>query len=32
VEWHEWKTGVFYLQEQAARKNGRGLLSDKVLV
>ena len=32
VEWHELKTGVFYLQEQAARKNGRGLLSDKVVV
>ena len=32
VEWHEWKTGVFYLQEQAARKNQRGLLSDKVVV
>jgi hypothetical protein len=32
VEWHEWKTGVFYLQEQAARKNGRGELSDKVVV
>jgi len=32
VEWHEWKTGVFYLQEQAARKNGRGVLTDKVVV
>ena len=32
VEWHELKTGVFYLQEQAARKNGRGLLTDKVVV
>jgi hypothetical protein len=32
VEWHELKTGVFYLQEQAARKNGRGILSDKVVV
>lgn len=32
VEWHEWKTGVFYLQEQSARKNGRGQLSDKVVV
>ena len=32
VEWHEWKTGVFYLQEQAGRKNGRGLLSDKAVV
>jgi hypothetical protein len=32
VEWHELKTGVFYLQEQAVRKNGRGLLTDKVVV
>lgn len=32
VEWHELKTGVFYLQEQAARKNGRGILTDKVVV
>jgi len=32
TEWHELKTGVFYLQEQAARKNGRGLLTDKVVV
>lgn len=32
VEWHECKTGVFYLQEQAARKKGRGLLTDKVVV
>ena len=32
VEWHELKTGVFYLQEQAVHKNGRGLLSDKVVV
>lgn len=32
VEWHELKTGVFYLQEQAVRKNGRGLLSDKGVV
>ena len=32
VEWHELKTGVFYLQEQAVPKNGRGLLSDKVVV
>jgi hypothetical protein len=29
VEWHELKTGVFYLQEQAVRKNDRGVLSDK---
>jgi len=32
VEWHELKTGVFYTQEQAVRKNGRGLLTDKVVV
>jgi len=32
VAWHELKTGVFYLQEQAAHKNGRGILSDKVVV
>lgn len=32
VEWHELKTGVFYLQEHAARKNQRGLLSQKAVV
>lgn len=33
VEWHEIKTGVFYRQEQAARRpSGRGVLSDKVIV
>ena len=32
VEWHELKTGVFYLHEQAARKNGRGILTDKGVV
>ena len=33
VEWHEIKTGVFYLHEQAAhRPGGRGVLSDKVIV
>jgi hypothetical protein len=33
VEWHEMKTGVFYLQEQASRSDGgRGLLSEKVIV
>jgi hypothetical protein len=33
VEWHELKTGVFYLHEQAARTpNGRGILSEKVIV
>ena len=32
VEWHELKTGVFYLQEHSARKNGRGMLSQKTVV
>lgn len=33
VEWHELKTGVFYLQEQSAQtQGGRGLLADKVIV
>ena len=32
VEWHELKTGVFYLQEHSVRKNGRGLLSQKAVV
>lgn len=32
VEWHELKTGVFYTQEQAVAKNGRGILTDKVVV
>jgi hypothetical protein len=33
VEWHEMKTGVFYLEEQAAQtQGGRGLLEDKVVV
>jgi hypothetical protein len=33
VEWHEMKTGVFYLQEQAAQtEGGRGLIADKVVV
>jgi len=33
VEWHEIKTGVFYLHEQAAqRPSGRGVLTDKVIV
>lgn len=33
VEWHEIKTGVFYLQEQLARSDkGRGTISDKVMV
>jgi hypothetical protein len=32
VEWHELKTGVFYLQEHAARKNQRGMLSQKAVI
>ncbi len=32
VEWHELKTGVFYLQEHAAHKNDRGMLSQKAVV
>jgi len=32
VEWHELKTGVFYLQEHRARKKGRGMLSQKAVV
>jgi len=33
VEWHEIKTGVFYLQEQAAHTQaGRGMIADKRLV
>ena len=33
VEWHEWKTGLFYRHEQAARtQGGRGLLSGKTVV
>ena len=33
VEWHEMKTGVFYLHEQAARtETGRGILAEKTLV
>jgi hypothetical protein len=32
VEWHELKTGVFYLQEHAARKNRRGILTQKAVV
>ena len=33
VDWHEMKTGVFYLQEQSARTEaGRGLIEDKVIV
>lgn len=33
VEWHEWKTGVFYRQDQAGRTaGGRGVLTEKVVV
>jgi len=33
VEWHELKTGVFYLHEQSAQtQGGRGLLEDKVVI
>jgi hypothetical protein len=33
VEWHEWKTGVYYRQEQAGHSaGGRGVLAEKVVV
>lgn len=33
VQWHELKTGLFYLQEQSAQSQaGRGLLSDKRII
>jgi len=33
VEWHEVKTGVFYLHDQAGRtEGGRGVLTEKVVV
>ena len=33
VEWHEMKTGIFYLHEQAAPSAaGRGMLADKAMV
>jgi hypothetical protein len=33
VEWHELKTGVFYLQEQAGRtQSDRGVITEKVVV
>lgn len=32
VEWHELKMGVFYFMEQAGEVNGRGVLSEKVVV
>jgi hypothetical protein len=32
VEWHELKTGVFYCQEQATEKRGRGIIGEKTVV
>jgi hypothetical protein len=33
VEWHEWKTGVYYRQEQAGRTSGgRGVLAEKIVI
>ncbi len=33
VEWHEWKTGVYYRQEQAGvTAGGRGLLTEKIVI
>ena len=33
VEWHEWKTGVFYRHEQSGRTAaGRGVLSEKIVI
>lgn len=33
VEWHEWRTGIFYRNEQSAVKaGGRGVLSEKVVI
>ena len=33
VEWHEWKTGVYYRHEQAARTGGgRGVLAEKIVI
>jgi hypothetical protein len=33
VEWHEWKTGVYYRQEQSAHTaGGRGLLDGKIII
>lgn len=33
VEWHEWKTGVFYRHEQSGvTAGGRGVLSEKVVI
>lgn len=33
VEWHEWKTGVFYRHEQSGTTaSGRGVLAEKVVI
>lgn len=33
VEWHEWKTGVYYRQEQAGHTaSGRGVLDEKIVI
>jgi hypothetical protein len=33
VEWHEWKTGVYYRHEQSAHTaGGRGVIDDKVVI
>lgn len=33
VEWHEWKTGVYYRHEQAVHTGGgRGLLAEKIVI
>jgi hypothetical protein len=33
VEWHEWKTGIFYRQEQSGvSAGGRGVLAEKVVI
>jgi hypothetical protein len=33
VEWHEWKTGVYYRQEQSAHTaGGRGLIDEKIII
>lgn len=33
VEWHEWKTGVYYPQEKSARSaSGRGVIVSKIVI
>jgi len=33
VEWHEWKTGVYYRHEQAGRTaGGRGVIAEKIVI